>query len=417
MEDLFIRGGRILDPANNLDLTGDVLIKDGRIAVVGSGGGTGEGAGCREVDARGCVVTPGLVDCHVHAYQHATPLGINIDHCCLQRGVTAVVDAGSAGCCTLNGLRKFIRDQSKCRLYAFVHIASHGLASAGCAGLNPGGELDSLNQVDVEGCVSSILSNRDFVVGVKVRLSTSISDCGRNEQEAFRRSLQAAGDAGVPLMVHHNNSSVPTVHTAGVLSCPGSLRSGDVFTHAFHWHRGNIVNSQTGKVYPDVWEAKRRGVLFDVGHGSGSFGWGVLEACAEEGLWPDLISTDLHTQSVEGPAYDLTTVMTKMLHAGMPLHEVIAAATCKPATVIGKNEKIGSLKIGNEADITVLRVEQCDMELEDSKGETRRITQRIVPVRVFRAGTEYAIKELKPWPNPDSKKKCENNVKQYSMCT
>ncbi|KAL8601680.1 hypothetical protein ACOMHN_033856 [Nucella lapillus] len=439
MEDLIIAGGRIIDPASNTDRPGDVLIKNGRIASVCQPGELQRGGAERVIDARGCVVTPGLIDCHVHAYQHATPLGIGIDECCLARGVTTVIDAGSAGCATLDGLRKFIGDQNKCRLLALVHIASHGLASAGCSGLKTGGELDSLNQVDVEECVSSVRNNRDFVVGIKLRLSTSIADNGRTEHEAFRRSLQAASEADVPLMVHHAISSVPTVQTPGVLSCPGSLRAGDIYTHAFHFHKGNIVDSQTGKVHPDVWEAKRRGVLFDVGHGAGSFGWSLVgmdmmcvcvnrivwmvvgsfgwslvETCVQEGFWPDLISTDLHVESLEGPAYDLATVMTKMMHVGMPLPDVIAATTSGPAAAIGKSGELGALKVGNEADVTVLRVEPCDVELEDARGEVRAVRQRVVPVRVFRAGREHPIRELQAWPCPASKEKCQHNTQRIS---
>ncbi|KAK7093998.1 deacetylase Oant_2987-like [Littorina saxatilis] len=416
MADLVITGARIIDPANGLDTSADLYIQDGRIVHIGNGGGFPPGGAevGRIIDAKECVVTPGLIDFHVHAYEHVTPLGINLDGRCLSRGVTTAVDAGSAGCSTLNGLRKFIKDQSKCRLYAFLHIASHGLASAALAGLKDGGEIDSLNQVDVDGCVTSVRDNRDFVVGIKLRISVAISDNGRNEPEAYRRALQAAGEAGVPLMVHHSFSTVPTVRTPGVLSCPGDLRAGDIFTHAFHWHKGCLLDKETGRVYHDVWEAKRRGVLFDIGHGFGSFAWLEAEACTKEGFWPDIISTDLHTASVDGPAYDLTTVMSKMLHLGMPLNDVIAAVTSKPAAAIGKSQEIGSLKIGNEADITILRLDKCSIELEDTRGETRTITERIVPVRVFRSGVEYPIQEIVPWPNSASKEKCQKACKQYA---
>lgn len=414
MEDVVITGGRIIDPASGVDTIGDLYIHDGRIVHIDHHGGFQQGGAVKKIiDANECIVTPGLIDCHAHAYEHVTPLGISIDGRCLSRGVTTVVDAGSAGCSTLNGLRKFIRERSQCRLYAFLHIASHGLASAGLAGLKDGGEIDSLNQVDVEACVTAANSNRDFVVGIKFRDGTSISDGGRNEQEAYRRALHAAKDANIPLMVHHINSTIPTARMPGLLTCPGDLRPGDIFTHTYHWHEGNIVCTQSGRLLPDVWDAKKRGVLFDVAHGAGSFGWDIAETAAVEGFWPDMISTDLHTQCVNGPSYDLPTNMTRMLHVGMPFTEVIAAVTSKPAAAIGKSNEIGSLKLGNEADVTILSLEDCSIDLEDSQGQTRTIKQRFRPVRVLRAGVEHLITEFQPWPNPNSKEKCLKMAEHY----
>ncbi|PVD37034.1 hypothetical protein C0Q70_04027 [Pomacea canaliculata] len=322
-------------------------------------------------------------------------------------------DRSRIRCSTLPGLRKFIAEGSACRLYAFLHIAAHGLASAGCAGLLNGGECDSLNQLDVEQCVEAIKNNPDLVVGVKVRITASVADDGRNEQESYRRALQAAQNAAVPLMVHHSFSTIPKVKTEGFLSCPGDMIKGDIHTHTYHNHPGGIVDS-SGRVIQDVLDARKRGVLFDVGHGAGSFSWDSLEACARDGFWPDLISTDLHVESMNGPAYDLTSVMTKLLHAGMPLVDVISAVTSKPAAAIGKSNIIGSLKVGMEADVTILRIEECSIELEDTVGQTRKVTKRIVPVRVFRAGKEYPIREYCEYPNLKSKAECLNRAKQYA---
>lgn len=419
MADLVITGGRLIDPASGLDTPCTLLIQDGRIAHIGNqhgGGGASEGGAGgspTKVDANGCLVTPGLIDCHVHAYEHATPLGLSLDGRCLSRGVTTAVDAGSAGHSTVAGLRKFIEEPSQCRLFAFLHIAAHGLAAAGCASLRDGGECDSLNQLDEDACAKTICRNFDFLVGVKVRLAKSVANNGENEQEAYRRALEAARAANVPVMVHHAFSSVPTAKSEGQLSCPGDLQAGDIYTHCFHGHPSGIADLQTGQVRPEFWEAKRRGVLFDIGHGAGAFAWRTAEVCAKEGFWPDIISTDLHTVSMDGPAYDLPTVMTKLMHVGMPLRDVISAVTSSPAAAIGKDDELGMLQVGREADITILRIADCDVELEDCLGETRRIRQRIMPVRVFRAGKEYPITDPSIWPNPDSKEQGLINARKY----
>ena len=152
-------------------------------------------------------------------------------------------------------------------------------------------------------------------------------------------------------------------------------------------------------MYPDVIEARRRGVLFDLGHGQGSFTWTVAEKCAEVGFWPDIISTDLHTGNMDGPVYDLTVVISKMLHVGMPLYDVIKATTFNPAKAIGRDDVIGSLSPGKDADITVLRLQSTDLDLEDSFGQIRHLSTRLVPVAVWKGGIRYEIKEPIEFPN------------------
>ncbi|GFS07192.1 dihydroorotase [Elysia marginata] len=342
MSGFVLKNGHVIDVSIGMDGIGDVYVSaDGKLASIKpeadwQSGKTAEvDQHWTPIDASGCLVTPGLLDCHVHAYEHATPLGINIDQTCLARGVTTVLDAGSAGSSTVPGLLKYVGEASQTRLFCLLHIARQGLADAGCVSSTGGGECDSLNVVDVEACAKTIKANRDKIVGIKVRLARMVCDNGRNEQEVYRRALQAARDCSVPLMVHHSISSIP--HGGGNgLGCPSDLQAGDIYTHCFHGQVDNIVDSNTGRVDPHVWNAKKRGVLFDIGHGQGSFSWQVAEQCASEGLWPDIISTDLHTGSLAGPAYDLVAVMSKMLHLGMPLTEVIRAVTATPAHTIGE---------------------------------------------------------------------------------
>uniref|UniRef100_A0A2C9LEE8 Amidohydrolase-related domain-containing protein n=1 Tax=Biomphalaria glabrata TaxID=6526 RepID=A0A2C9LEE8_BIOGL len=206
MSDFVIQNGRVIDTTLQINEITNVYVSDGRIASIGN-----PPDGFRQwsvVNASGCIVTPGLIDIHVHAYEYATPLGINVDRTCLAKGVTAVVDAGSAGASTFPGLRKFIAEKSKTRVYSFLHIVQHGLASAGCVMKDSGGECDSLNAIRADECIQTINENRDMIVGVKLRLGTPISNNGQNEEEAYRRALQASRTCGVSLMVHHSMSSI-----------------------------------------------------------------------------------------------------------------------------------------------------------------------------------------------------------------
>ncbi|XP_059141750.1 deacetylase Atu3266-like [Physella acuta] len=411
MHDFVIRNGRVIDPALQINQVADVYVTNGRISRVGS---PPEGSRIwSSVDASGCIVTPGLIDLHVHAYEHATPLGVNVDRMCLARGVTTVVDAGSSGSATFPGLRKFIAESSKTRVLSFLHIAQHGLASAGCVMKDAGGECDSLNVLRVDECTKAINDNRDMIVGVKLRLAVPISDNGKNEEEAYRRALQAAKTCKVPLMVHHAISSIghgPS--TAGELTCPGDLGQGDIYTHCFHGHQSSILNEATGEIDPSCIEAKKRGVLFDVGHGQGSFSWSVAEKCVAKNFLPDTISTDLHTGSMYGPAYDLPCVMTKMLHAGMALEDVIAAVTSTPARAVGKQHEIGQLGEGFTADITILKLEDVVENLEDCAGEVRTITKAFKPVAVYVGGEEYPVVAERSWPNLTSQQVCQARMEQ-----
>ena len=393
--DLIIRGGHVVDPANGLDAVLDIGIRDGRISTI-------EGSIDPELahttyDASRKIVTPGLVDLHIHGYHLVSPLSVPVDHYCLGRGVTTAVDAGSAGCGTFAGFRAFAIDRVKTRLLAFLNISCSGLAFGGLGGDDSvPGELDLLELASVRGCIDCIEQNRDVLVGVKIRLSASIADQGRNEAEAYRRALGASQALRLPLMVHH------ALSTVSIDDCPGLMRAGDIYTHAYHGFTSSIVDAATRKPHRAVMEARERGVLFDIGHGQGSFNWTVAEICAREGFWPDTISTDIHSGTCEGPAYDMPTVMTRLFHAGMPLNEVVARSTFEPAKAIGWEDRIGTLGIGREADVAVFSVEAVDMTLEDCQSQLRRISQRLVPQAVWRAGIANPITQPKRFPNPET---------------
>eukprot|EP00093_Oithona_nana_P013343 13343.XXX_268142_265920_1 [CDS] Oithona nana genome sequencing. len=389
MYDLVIRNGRLIDPANSIDEILDLAVQDGKIAEVGIGLPKGRK---QDVDATDCIVTPGLIDIHTHVYEHATLLGINPDQTCLSRGVTTVVDAGSAGCMTFRGLRKYICEKSATRVLALLNIACHGLAGAGCAGeeFGPGGENDHLNALKLRQCIECIEANRDLIV----RLDRNITDNGRTELEAFSRAQMASASCKVPLMVHHTNSNIKLESGKDALiSCPGSLKKGDVYTHTFHGHQSSIYDPTTKTIHPSIMQLQRNvGVLFDVGHGQGSFDWKVAEAAAQQGFWTDLISTDLHSGNVNGLAKDLPNVMTKLKAVGMPIPKIIEASTWAPAKAINREDDLGSLSIGREADISLLQVRQHQQKMEDSFGVCKIVEETIVPKAVWRAGQAFPIK-------------------------
>jgi dihydroorotase len=393
--DSIIHGGHVVDPASGLDAVLDIGIREGRISAVEDS--INPELADTTYNASGKIVTPGLVDLHIHGYHLVSPLGVPVDHYCLRRGVTTAVDAGSAGCSTFAGFRAFAIDRVKTRLLAFLNISCSGLAFGGLGGdASVPGELDLLKLASVRGCIDCIEQNRDVLVGVKIRLSASIADDGRNEAEAYSRALEASQSLRLPLMVHH------ALSTVSMVDCPGRMRSGDIYTHAYHGFPSSVVNSLTRKPHEAVIQARERGVLFDIGHGQGSFNWTVAEICAREGFWPDTISTDIHSGTCEGPAYDMPTVMTRLLHVGMPLTEVVARSTFEPAKAIGWEDRIGTLGIGREADIAVFSVEAIDMHLEDCQSQLRRIHRRLVPQAVWRAGVAHPITQPKAFPNSET---------------
>ena len=393
--DLIIHSGHVIDPANNINGLFDVIIVDTRVVGVVLKTTSEQRSLSKELhDATGCFVTPGLIDLHAHVYQHSTPLGIDPDTHCLFKGVTTVVDAGSSGATTFAGLREFIAKKSTTRVLCFIHICMHGLASAGCSGFGTGGELDSLNQVDEVQASECLEKNSDMVVGVKIRLSADCAADGENEIEAFRRARAVTHAAKKPLIVHHTFSSIPHEGPEGAL---GSLRRGDIYTHSLHGFPSSLIQvksreedatagdaaaeassqsatTATTKKYmvrQAAREARERGVLFDVGHGAGSFSWKVAEICAAENFYPDTISTDLHVESCGSPCYDLCIAASKMMHVGMSLFDVVAAMTSTPARAIGWEDRIGSLTHGYLADITVLQKDVFDKPqlVEDCQGQ------------------------------------------------
>lgn len=383
--DLAISGGTVIDPANGLHERLDVGIAGGRIAatvphVVGSDADD-------VLDARGMLVVPGLVDLHVHVYWGVADLSVEADPTCLGRGVTTVVDAGSAGANTFPGFRRSVVDASRGRVLAYLNIAATGQIDPFL------GELHDLRFADPERAAAVALANPDIVVGFKVRLSEMLA--GPNGLAGLDRAIEAGRATKLPVMVHIGGTPFDIEEVFG------RVRAGDVITHAYTGWRPGAIVSDAGRVVAGAYEARRRGVLFDVGHGAGSFTWAVAEAALADGFRPDTISSDLHRFNIAGPVHDLATTLSKFLLLGMSLDEVIAMATTAPARALGPaGAGLGTLSPGVEADVTVLALEDGPAMLVDSAGVARETRERLVPTATVRAGRRIPIEPPVTVPPP-----------------
>jgi len=367
--DLIISGGRVIDPATQTDAQLDVGVIGERIAVIEDGPLSATAR--TTIDASGCLVVPGLVDIHTHLLAGGSFWGIRPTPVAWRTGVTTWVDAGSAG---IYNLPQFIELAA-----AYRPLAVHGFLNISGIGLvGQTGELAVPEHCDPALCADAITANRELLVGVKCRLDHRSTAGG--SLRGLQSALEAAEAAEVPVMVHIGQGP-PSLED--VLA---ALRPGDIVTHCTTGQNMALVDD-SGEVRSCVRDAKARGVLFDVGHGSGGFSFAVAEALVNDGLIPDVISSDLHQLSVLGPGFDLPTAMSKLLAVGMPLTDVIAAATSRAAATIGREDRCGSLAPGRRADIAVLRQRTGGLQLFDAYLEERRIVDLLTCEATVVAGS------------------------------
>ena len=381
MYDFVLTNGTVIDPAAGLNARRNVALQGGRIAAILDP--SAPVAAKQTLDCNGLLVVPGLIDFHVHVFPGVSNFGVDPDETCLARGVTTVLDFGTAGGLIFDGFRRFVIDSATTRVKALMLIAGQGLISSNDT--KPAlGELWDIAYCDVAGCVQAVEKHRDCVVGIKVRCMDNISRDGLNEAEGLRRARQAADETTLPLVVHPANSSLTIHHLLE------TLRSGDVLTHCYHDKNCKLVDANT-QVWPILREKQQEGVLLDVGHGSGSFAWRVARAMLDQGVLPDFLGSDLHTYNVQGPVFDLVTTLSKFLHLGLSVPEIIRRSTATCATWLGMADEIGTLKPGACADITVLEIVNGEFPLTDSEGVTE-FGRRSFEVRhCFRAGRRVGL--------------------------
>lgn len=377
MFDLIIKDGLLVDPSQGIHAKRDLAFYAGRVAAVEEGLEAALGKDVKYViDASGRIVTPGLVDVHVHVHQGV--LGLNTE-ALLNTGTTTALDAGTCGALTFPlGFRSMV-NHSKVRLYALLNISSLGLSD------RP--ELEDLTYGDVDKAVRVCEENRDLIKGIKVRL-TDHALKRSSPLDALRLAREAADQAGLPLMVHgirtNQKDLLKGVTLPDVLA---EMKGGDIFTHAFARYSGIIDGD--GEVIPEFRDAVRRGVIVDVGHGVGSFSFQEARRALEQGVQPDTISTDLHRASYMGPAFDLPTTMSKYLLLGLSLDEVVRKTTETPAKVLGLADSVGTLKVGAVADAVIFELARGDFTYSDTVGVEETGKERLVPKVVIRGGDMY----------------------------
>jgi dihydroorotase len=373
--DHLLTGGTVLNPATGLHQVMDVGIAAERVSAIQAN--LPRHNAKQVLDVGGCYVTPGLIDFHVHSYWGVNPYGFNADPVCLAGGVTTAVDAGSSGPVNFPGFKKLIHEQSRTRMLAFVALAQHGV-------LNDPGELENLKFADPEGAAQSVSDARHIGVGIKVRLhKKSVGDNGR---EALRMAVRTGDACKAPVMVHIGNTGISMEEIVD------SLRPGDVVTHCYTPQQPAIVDEK-GRLRVAVRKAHERGVIFDVGHANGHFDFDLVRRAMDNGLLPDIISSDLHGRmGPDNPVVDMPTTMTKFLHLGLNLEQVVAACTINPAKVIGWQDRLGSMEVGREADIAVLELVPGPAKLRDCVGGEITTHQRIAARWTIRHGEVIAAK-------------------------
>lgn len=380
--DLVIKGGEVLDPGQGLRAKRDIGIRYGRIEAVEAD--IPAARALRLLDASGRIVIPGLVDLHSHVYPYGSAIGIPADELIPFQGTTTMVSAGDAGANNFAAFRRFVMAQTRTRLYAFVHIANIGLSGF------PEPELFHLGFAHPEAAAKAVAENADIAIGVKVRMSENV--IGQAGIEPLKRAVRACEIAGgaARVMCHIGGVATPELMSQ-ILD---SLRPGDILTHCFSGfpnEAGKFTNIvQDGKLLPAALAAKKRGVMFDIGHGGGSFDFTVAEAAMQQGCMPDTISSDIHVFSGNSPGMPyLTWVMSKFMALGFTLEQVVQMATAVPARIIDRMPKLGSLQVGAPGDATLIEIVQGAVDFVDTRNNQRRGKAYIKPVQAVLGGVPF----------------------------
>jgi len=364
--DLVIRGGRVIDPSQRMDRTADVAVKGRKIAAIRPN--IPASATADSIDASGKMVVPGLIDIHLHAGDPNLPPSQ-----ILATGVTSMVDGGSRGADNVDELIGIARAAPN-RLRILLNIARLG-------NNNPGGRgefLDGIEPADVAKCRAAAERNRQWIVGLKARLSRGVA--GELDMEVLRRALQVADPLKIPIMIHIGDTASPLPKILAL------LRPGDIVTHMYAPPPHGIMDDG-GRLLPEVRQARQRGIRFDFGNGrTEHWTWEVAQSALQQGFPPDTISSDMNLLSRTDQVLDLPNVLSKFLLMGMPLNQVIACATVNASRSIAELKPYGTLRTGAAADITVLELTKGSFDFVDNYKGKRTGSDRLVTRNVIAGG-------------------------------
>lgn len=376
--DFVLTNGTIIDPASGLRATGNLAIAGGRIVGVGEVGANG----ARTVDCAGQYVVPGLVDAHTHIFAYVSRVGAPVEEALLRRGVVAGADAGSAGASTFEAFQRFIVEPAPIRVLSFLNVSVLGLIDFRF------GELLNPATLDPQGALETAAEYSSTVRGFKIRLSDDV--VGEECLPLLEKSVALAQEGGLPLMVHIGETAAPLPE---ILE---RLQPGDIVSHCYTGKPNGIV--ENGKVIPEVWAARERGVVFDSAHGKSNLSFSTAKAAMADGFLPDVISSDTSFRNWRGPVFDLVTTMSKFMALGVELDEIVPRTTVAPSKLLRiDGEGYGRLEVGGPANVTVLGITDVPSELHDAVGDTL-VGPRLEPAHVFLNGEEVSVT---PWRGID----------------
>jgi dihydroorotase len=379
--DLIVKGGEVIDPAANLTGRLDVAISGDTIVAVEPD--IAPERAKTAVDATGQYVTPGLVDLHTHVYWGATYWGIEPDPVTARSGTTTWLDVGSSGSYSFPGFRRYVVEASKTRVYALLNLSSIGL-------IGPSWELANPDYWDIALARTIVEANRDIILGIKARIDMQTTRGVGIAPLAKARELADA--VQLPLMTHIGMGP-PTIQE--VIE---HLRPGDIVTHCFTGHSMKLLD-EDGGLLPAIRELREAGLILDIGHGTGSFSFETAERMLDQGILPDVISTDIHQLAIQGPAFDMPTTMSKFMALGMSLADVVERSSSSPARAIGLSQ-VGSLAPGSCADVALFTIEEGDYTFQDIFMNERKGTQMLRNTLTILNGEpmdRIPLPKLQPW--------------------
>ena len=390
MYELLLKGGTVVDPSTGLRGVQDIAVDRGTIARIEPRLAPEDAR--RVIDLPGTTITPGLIDLHAHVFEGFTRMGVHPDQAGVYAGVTTIVDAGSAGCATFGGFPKYIIPQCHTEIIPFLHICQTGLSTIP--------DIIAEGSIDLDATLRVVARHKDLIYGIKARMvSPALEILG---MEMPRLARRAARESGIKLMVHIGDTEKrydPTV----IRRLLPMLESGDILTHYFTANPGGVLDGN-GRLVPEAWEAAKTGVWFDTAHGRANFSFDVGRRIIDQGLLPHCISTDLTIPGRLRTVHSMTEMMTRFLGLGFTLEQVVTMCTANPAKAIGAEARLGSLAVGRQADISVLKTIEGDWTVYDVLGASLSVRQAVVPVLTVKRGEMFRPEwGPRPWgwePDP-----------------